>query len=761
MTIRELTLNFCAPLDECCATLIMHLKEDDQVLSGDGMLLGKITSQSGCSGRYSYVVSYDDALLTDPTMLVSPCDIEKSCCYDCVAEYADKRMTALENFEFIVTGGPDALTITSGPFTIQSGERLHFYDNNGITVSVTNGSALIGIGLLLSADAGNSAVFGTDGGLLVPAVVAPVIPIQTATDTATVDHVITGTDLTSNVKISATAGNLIVANADGIYVSSDLFQTVLDTATVDLTLAGTVLSADAKISATAGNIIVANADGLYAPTTTVPVQTILDTATVDLVLTGTQLSANAKLSATAGNALVANLDGLYVPSAVAQTPLTPVDTASVNLTVSGVDNHTIQADVLIDTTVFGNQLVELPTGLFVPAPPVAIIPIETVTDTASIDHTLTGTDLTSDVKISATAGNVLVINPDGLFVPTGAETALTVVDTALVNLTASGVSNHTLQADILPSANDGDVLTTVLGVPTWATPAAGAQTPVTVNDSSSIDFTASGVDNHTVTGVVKVSATAGNQVSINPDGLFVPADLIQTVTDTCSVNLTLTGTALSADLIPATGPAISQEIPGYFDISAGGCPQYSCSINRPVETTAGFANLIAKNAAGCEVEVQKVVARATNYVDSTLIPPLVQTRANYTNIVTDPLGIITPGVGSWNAVIPFDGIYYISAAVYVFLSVPGNSNWGTFAPGTVANVGIFLKVNGVFTSYGEVTPTSAPGMDAPAHPQTSYVGFLTAGDIITVDWQHSDNTFQHGTYDDIVRRSWFNLVRLG
>lgn len=45
--------------------------------------------------------------------------------------------------------------------------------------------------------------------------------------------------------------------------------------------------------------------------------------------------------------------------------------------------------------------------------------------------------------------------------------------------------------------------------------------PLTVVDSSSLDFTASGTLNHTLTGVVKISASANNLVSILSDGLFV------------------------------------------------------------------------------------------------------------------------------------------------------------------------------------------------------------------------------------------------
>lgn len=45
-------------------------------------------------------------------------------------------------------------------------------------------------------------------------------------------------------------------------------------------------------------------------------------------------------------------------------------------------------------------------------------------------------------------------------------------------------------------------------------------TQLVANDSSTIDFSTSGVDNHTLTGSVKVSVAAGNVITVNPDGIY-------------------------------------------------------------------------------------------------------------------------------------------------------------------------------------------------------------------------------------------------
>lgn len=97
-----------------------------------------------------------------------------------------------------------------------------------------------------------------------------------------------------------------------------------------------------------------------------------------------------------------------------------------------------------------------------------------VTDTDSVDLTATGTDdvtISADVKISATAGNIAQINPDGLYVP----------------------------------ASEVD----------------GVQS-VAVTDSSSIDLSLTGTTNVTISGSARISADSGNQLEARDSGLFVP-----------------------------------------------------------------------------------------------------------------------------------------------------------------------------------------------------------------------------------------------
>jgi hypothetical protein len=91
----------------------------------------------------------------------------------------------------------------------------------------------------------------------------------------------------------------------------------------------------------------------------------------------TPLTAATKISATAGNQLVVNGTGLYVPAAAtaAQTPLTAIDSDSIDFGTSGTDNHTVTGVVKLNTTV-GNLLTSTVTGLQVT--PTAVTALATI-----------------------------------------------------------------------------------------------------------------------------------------------------------------------------------------------------------------------------------------------------------------------------------------------------------------------------------------------------------------------------------------------
>ncbi|MFM9590692.1 hypothetical protein ACKI16_29320 [Streptomyces scabiei] len=270
----------------------------------------------------------------------------------------------------------------------------------------------------LSGDAGNILTLGGDGGLYAAESAvdcADVRPCISATSGAAYNPA-TGV-ITADV--SGTAGNQLVVDGDGLYVP----PAAVDCTAVRACLSGVngvtyvpatgVISAD--VSDTAGNQLVLDAGGLYVPP--------LDCADVRPCISATGGAAydpvtgviTADLSGDAGNQLVLGGDGgLYVPPGA-------VDCTAVRTCLSGTNGVTydpvtgvISADV---SGTAGNQLVLDAGGLYVP-------PL----DCADVRPCLSGTNgVTYDpvtgvisADVSGTAGNQLVLDAGGLFVPPAA-----------------------------------------------------------------------------------------------------------------------------------------------------------------------------------------------------------------------------------------------------------------------------------------------------------------------------------------------------
>lgn len=181
----------------------------------------------------------------------------------------------------------------------------------------------------------------------------------------------------------------------------------------------------------------------------------------------------------------------------------------------------------------------------------------TVTDTSSLNLTYLGANLSGDVNISAIPGNSLIIRTDGLWSPVFTETVLTANDSSTIAFSLSGTSNHTLTAGVKISANAGNKIQVVgdgllvADMTTYILPGAnisisgtgsatdpkvisataGAETPLSVNDSSSLHFVSSGTFGHTLTGNVKISSVTANALTVNSDGLYVPQATSGTYTD--------------------------------------------------------------------------------------------------------------------------------------------------------------------------------------------------------------------------------------
>lgn len=72
----------------------------------------------------------------------------------------------------------------------------------------------------------------------------------------------------------------------------------------------------------------------------------------------------------------------------------------------------------------------------------------------------TTTPLSGNVRISNQSGNTLLLKPDGLYItfPSYTETLLTAIDSPTIDLTTTGLSSHTLRADVKLSVSANNAL---------------------------------------------------------------------------------------------------------------------------------------------------------------------------------------------------------------------------------------------------------------------------------------------------------------
>jgi hypothetical protein len=147
-----------------------------------------------------------------------------------------------------------------------------------------------------------------------------------------------------------------------------------------------------------------------------------------------------------------------------ESPIVVTDSTSLNLTVSGPTSHNLTGNVILDSvTGGGNNLLTVGVnGLYVP--PSSVQTPLNVTDSNSIDFTASGpfnTNLTGSVRLDAVTGsgnNILSIGANGLYAPPTTSPPINATNTFSINLSASGVSNHDLAANVRINPAPGNIL---------------------------------------------------------------------------------------------------------------------------------------------------------------------------------------------------------------------------------------------------------------------------------------------------------------
>lgn len=327
----------------------------------------------------------------------------------------------------------------------------------------------------------------------------------------------------------------------------------------------------------------------------------------------------------------------------------------------------------------------------------------TFSDTASVDLTLTGSDVTADVNLSGDAGNILEERIDGLYAAVAFDQ---VVDTNSIGLTVTGT---VLSADAIISADAGNQLEErVNGL---YVPASGGT--ITVTDTASVDLTLTGSD---LEADVKISATAGNQITENVDGLYVPASTI-TVTDTDSIDLTITGSDLEADVIisPDAGNGLELRANGLYAPLGGGGGFTEFTDYVPTITVNGGGSVSSATINDCAYAFSgdvmmiraemTVVATAGDVLSLTL--PTGITGANLTGSsqVTPLIRIVKTGVGylgtpfinsngtdlnfyTENAAFDYNGTVFLSfVLLFEVQGAPTSPTWTAWTPTFTAATG--------------------------------------------------------------------------
>jgi hypothetical protein len=169
------------------------------------------------------------------------------------------------------------------------------------------------------------------------------------------------TGVTAEVIVSPDAGNVFIVRPNGVYVPAAQPVIDLDTNTINTTVTSTggnwVVSGDVIIDPVASNLLVAGANGLLVnPPTCDQVKTALEGGCIP--------------NGTAANFVAFDATGQLVqvaPTTAAETPLTVIDSTSINLTEGATGNgHTgVTAEVIVSPDT-GNILTVRPNGVFVP-----------------------------------------------------------------------------------------------------------------------------------------------------------------------------------------------------------------------------------------------------------------------------------------------------------------------------------------------------------------------------------------------------------
>lgn len=278
-------------------------------------------------------------------------------------------------------------------------------------------------------------------------------------------------DLIGNIpvpNISSTPGNIIIENADGLYVpdntiiynsgngieiNSNIISAKINPSNVNKITSSSdglfVPDMNAVVSTTAGNILIKDSNGLYVPQ---PPAQITYTSGAGINISGTTISA--RLSAVPDNILTNN-NGLYVQSYTSGNGIditNAIVSAKINSSTDNlitVDSNGIYAKQYSNgdglsltnnvfstkiSTVSDNNIFIVPTGLYTPK------------YVNGLGLNLSGS--TFSLKLSSTPNNTLTIDSNGLYSQSYTAGTGISITSNVVSAKVSSTANNVLSTDV-------------------------------------------------------------------------------------------------------------------------------------------------------------------------------------------------------------------------------------------------------------------------------------------------------------------------
>jgi hypothetical protein len=335
-----------------------------------------------------------------------------------------------------------------------------------LTALPTTGAVSVFANVNISPDAANTVSIRPNGVYGRGPLTGDIINVPTTvSDTSTIDHTLASNNLSSTVKLSADAGNVVEARSDGLFVAAAAAAPIQavngsDSTTWDaqVTTAGSTVtvSGAVKFSPAANNQASDDGQGVWVPRgaglglDTSGVQTATFTPNVTLTSGVLRVEGDVRVSATAGNQVTANADGLFVaPAAAGVSSLTISDTNTIDFTQSGTTGAITASAVVKFSPAANNQASDDGNGVFVPRAAglgLDTVGVQTSTFTPNVTLTSGVLKVSGDARISATGGNIITANADGLYA----------VNSGTVNATriATGITRFCTEAQMRDVANE-------------------------------------------------------------------------------------------------------------------------------------------------------------------------------------------------------------------------------------------------------------------------------------------------------------------